>query len=89
MRSIPKGENITYLATQKFALPVCAKGKGFPGSSVVKSPPSDAGNVGLIPELGRSPEEGNGYPLLYSCLEIPWTEKPGRLQSLGSQSRHD
>ena len=29
--------------------------------------------------------EGNGNPLQYSCLEIPWTEKPGRLQSMGLQ----
>ena len=29
----------------------------------------NAGYPGLIPELGRSPEEGNGYPLQYSCLE--------------------
>ena len=28
---------------------------------------------------GRSPGEGNGYPLQYSCLRIPWTEEPGRL----------
>jgi len=34
--------------------------------------------------------EGNGNPLQYSCLEIPWTEEPGRLQSMGSQRvRHD
>ena len=33
-----------------------------------------------IPSLGQedSPEEGNGNPLQYTCLEIPWTEKPGR-----------
>ena len=30
----------------------------------------DAGDLGLIPESGRSPEEGIGYPLQYSCLEI-------------------
>ena len=30
-----------------------------------------AGNVGLIPRLGRSPGEGHGYPLQYSCLENP------------------
>ena len=36
------------------------------------------------------PGEGNGNPLQYSCLEIPWTEKPGRLQSTGPQRvRHD
>jgi len=35
---------------------------------------------GLSPGSGRSPGEGNGNPLQYSCLEIPWTEEPGRLQ---------
>ena len=44
---------------------------GFPGDSMVKYPPANAGLVGLIPGLGRSPGEGNGYPLQYSCLENP------------------
>ena len=39
-------------------------------------------DVGLIPGSGRSPGKGNGNPLQYSCLEIPWTEEPGRLQSM-------
>ena len=41
---------------------------------VVKSPPAHAGNLrdaGSIPRLGRSPGEGNGNPLQYSCLENP------------------
>ena len=38
-----------------------------------------------ISVLGRSHGEGNGNPLWYSCLEIPWTEEPGGLQSIGSQ----
>ena len=45
---------------------------GFPGGAVVKNLPTsaeEAGDMGLIPELGRSPGEGNGYPLLYSCWE--------------------
>ena len=42
---------------------------GFLGGSVVKNPPANAGDTGLIPGLGRSPGEGNGYPLQYSCLE--------------------
>ena len=41
---------------------------GFPGGSAVKSPPANAGDVGSIPEWGRSPEEGNGNSLQYSCL---------------------
>ena len=46
---------------------------GFPGGSVVKNPPANAGvigDAGSIPQLGRSPGEGNGYPLQYACLEI-------------------
>ena len=41
---------------------------GFPGGSVVKNPPTNAGDMDLIPESGRSPGEGNGKPLQYSCL---------------------
>ena len=37
--------------------------KGFPGGSVVKNPPANAGDAGLIPGSGRSPREGNGIPL--------------------------
>ena len=43
----------------------------------------DAGDAGLVPGLGRSPEEGNGNPLQYSCLENPMDEEPGGLQSMG------
>ena len=42
---------------------------GFPGDSVVKNLPVNAGDMGLIPGSGRSPGEGNGNPLQYSCLE--------------------
>ena len=41
---------------------------GLSGGSVVKNLSVDAGNSGLIPELGRSPGKGNGDPLQYSCL---------------------
>ena len=45
---------------------------GFPGGSVVeKNLPANAGDTGVIPGLGGSPGEGNGYPLQYSCLENP------------------
>ena len=40
----------------------------FPGGSVVNNPLANAEEVGSIPESGRSPEEGNGNPLQYSCL---------------------
>ena len=57
---------------------------GFPGGSMVKNPPINARDVGLIPGSGRSPGGGNGSPLQYSSWKIPWTEEPGRLQSKGS-----
>ena len=44
---------------------------GFPGGSVVKNLPANAGDVDLIPGSGRSPGEGNGNPLQYSCLGNP------------------
>ena len=43
------------------------------------------GDSGLIPGSGRSPGGGHGNPLQYSCLEIPLTEEPGGLQSIGLQ----
>ena len=42
---------------------------GFPGGSESKESVCNAGDLGLISGLGRSPGEGNGYPLQYSCLE--------------------
>ena len=44
---------------------------GFPGGSEVKASACNAGNLGSIPGSGRSPGEGNGNPLQYSCLENP------------------
>ena len=41
----------------------------FLGGSMVKNLPANAGDAGSIPGLGRSPGEGNGNPLPYSCLE--------------------
>ena len=58
---------------------------GFPGHSVVKNPPVNAGDVSSTPGSGRSPGEGNGNPLQYSCLGNPWTEEPDRIQSMGRQ----
>ena len=49
---------------------------GFPGGSVVKNPPANAGAAGdtdWIPGPGRNPGEGNGNPLQYFCGIIPWT----------------
>jgi len=44
---------------------------GFPDDSVVKNQPANAGDSGSIPGSGRSPGEGNGNPLWYSCLGNP------------------
>ena len=44
---------------------------GFPCSSIGKKSAYNAGDLGLIPGSGRSPGEGNGNPLQYSCLENP------------------
>ena len=60
----------------------------FPGSSDGKVSAYNAGDLGSI--LGRSLGEGNDKPLQYSAWKIPWTEEPGRLQSVGSQrTGHD
>ena len=62
---------------------------GFCGGTVVKNLPASAGGVGSIPLLGRSLEEEiTDFSVL--AWEIPWTEEPGGLQSMGSQrGRHD
>ena len=44
---------------------------GFPGGSVGKNPPANAGDMDLIPGPRRSPGEGNGNPLQYICLGNP------------------
>ena len=44
---------------------------GFPGGSDGKESACNAGDLGFIPGWGRSPEEGNGNPLQYSCLGSP------------------
>ena len=52
---------------------------------MVKNPPANAGDTGSIPGLGRSPREGNGNSLQYSCLENPMTEELNELQPMGLQ----
>ena len=56
---------------------------GFPGGSDGKESTCNATDMGSIPGLGRFPGGGNGNPPQYSCLEIPWTEDPVGLQSMG------
>ena len=55
---------------------------------MVKNPPTDTGDIRdmvLIPGLGRSPGEGNGNPLKYSCLEKCMDRRVGGLWSTGLQ----
>ena len=47
----------------------------FPGGLDSKESPCNAGDLGLIPALGRSPLEGNGNPFQYSCLENPMNRR--------------
>ena len=54
----------------------------FPGSSDGKASAYNAGDLGSIPGSGRSPGEGNGNPLQYSCLGMTWAEETGGLQSM-------
>ena len=62
----------------------------FSGGSDGKASVYNAGDPGSIPGLGRSAGEGNGNPLHTLAWKIPWTEEPGRLQSMGSQRvEHD
>ena len=57
---------------------------------VVKKPPANAGDAGLIPVTGTSPGEGSSNPLQYSCLGNPMDRGACWLQSMGSQRvRHD
>ena len=49
---------------------------GFPGGSEGKASASNVGDPGSIPGSGRSPGEGNGNPLQYSCLENPMDRGP-------------
>ena len=52
---------------------------------MVRNPPANAQDPGLIPGLGRSPGGRNGDPLKILAWKIPWTEEPGRPLSIGSE----
>ena len=60
------------------------QGEGFPGGSVVKNPPANAGDAGSIP--GEDPlEEDMATHSSVLAWRILWTEEPGRLQSMQSR----
>ena len=60
--------NKLHIKNQKYTL-------GFPGGSNGKESACNVGNLGSIPGSGRSPGEGNGNPLQYSCLGNPHGQK--------------
>ena len=68
-------------------------GRGFPSGSVVKNPPTRAGDVGSIPGSAISPGEGNGNPFQYSCLGNPldrgvwWAPGPWGCERVGTGLR--
>ena len=73
----------SYLEPQGNAID-CGIRRGFPGGSEVKASASNTGDLDSIPGLGRSPGEGNGNPLQYSCLENPMDgESHGRKSLVG------
>ena len=60
--------------------------KGFPSSSDGKASDCNAGDMGSIPGLGKSPGEGSGNPHKYPCLENPMNRRTWEaVQSIGSQ----
>ena len=64
--------------------------KDFPGGSDGKLSAGNAGDLGLIPGSGRSLVKGNGTHSSTCAWKIPWTEEPGKLQSMGLQRiRHN
>ena len=58
---------------------------GFPGGSDNKESACNAGDLGSVPGLGRSPEKKMATHSSILAWEMPQTEKPGRLQSMGWQ----
>ena len=70
-------------------MPSNSIGMNFPGESGVKNLPANAGNIGLIPGLRRSPGEGNGNPLQYSCLGNPMDRGPCQTTVHGGAKEFD
>ena len=75
--------------TERFSSKDFLSNTGFPGGSDGKESACNAGDLGSIPGSGRSPGEGKGYPLQYSCQENPQGQRSlaGSIQSMVSQSQ--
>ena len=78
-----KGHGVTKSQTQlsDWTITTSNERMGFPGDSVVKNPPANAGDMHLIPGLGRCPEKGNGNPLQY-CLRNLMDRRAWQLQRI-------
>ena len=76
---------ISYYLRSKFYKAIALLVKQTNKQTNLPANTGDVRDVGSIPGVERSPGEGNGNPLQYSCLEIPWTEDPEELQSIGLQ----
>ena len=77
MSSRFQAPRVTMQLVKRIVLYICTQ--GFPGSTVVKNLPANAGdakNAGSMPEWRRSPGEGNCNPLQYSCLENLMDREP-------------
>ena len=66
-----EGAQVSHIAGRFFTIWTTLVSEDFPGGSDRKAPAYNAGDPSSIPGLGRSPGEGNGNPLQYSCLENP------------------
>ena len=76
--------------TQRLSTAQHSEYKDVPGGSDGKESTCNAGDSGLIPELGRSLEKGKATHASILGWRSPWTEEPGGLQPMGSQRvRHD
>ena len=62
---------------------------GFPGGSVVKSPPANAGDAGSVPESEDPLEQEMATRSSTVVWKIPWTEEPGGLESMGPKESTD
>ena len=82
--------HVGLLLSSKQVYHIAVGDRGFPGGSVVKNLPANAGDMGLVPGSGRSLEKKMATPSNILSWEIPWTEEPGGVQSMGLQRvRHD
>ena len=76
---------LTHWTAKEISTEVTIAPQGLHGGSDSIESACNAGVQGLIPESGRYPGEGNGYPLQYSCLENPMHRRACGLQSMGFQ----